>query len=76
MTATHAKFYDVAWQPRVFPTPAIGPGLDELRVHLSIIEPLLRTAELYAEDPLVPQAERDEWIRLARRLQRPADGTA
>ncbi|MBU8547255.1 MULTISPECIES: hypothetical protein [Roseomonadaceae] len=39
-------------------------------------EPLLRTAELYAEDPLVPQAERDEWIRLARRLQRPADGTA
>jgi predicted NAD-dependent protein-ADP-ribosyltransferase YbiA (DUF1768 family) len=39
-------------------------------------EPLLRTAELYAKDPLVPQAERDEWIRLARRLRRPADGTA
>lgn len=56
MAAPQAKFYDVAWQPRPFPTPAVGPGLDELRVHLSIIEPLLRTATQTATLPEALQA--------------------
>lgn len=66
--ATQAKFYDVAWQPRAFPTPAIGPGLDELRVHLSIIEPLLRTATQTAKLPEALQALDSvalDWAHLA-----------
>ena len=54
--ATDAKFYDVAWQSRPFPTPATGPELEILRAHLSVFEPALRAHTQTANLPDALQA--------------------
>lgn len=53
---TDAKFYDVAWQSRPFPTPATGPDLEILRAHLSVFEPALRAHTQTANLPDALQA--------------------